>query len=769
MASPTLQDWFVVKLTLYSLADGSNTSYSFSNRPVLNDSTALYLPLLEEINGLGARMSDYMPFPLSGSIVLNDERGSFGFERRFSDVLDRYTIINQTVEIYAAQTEYDDQDVTADLVSVYTAKVLSWKRDKDNQKLTIQIAATPIDPRIVTRLIDTATFPSAPSSAIGRFLPVVFGQNVEVAGIRVDPDGTASPKFAYATTLATTFPVGGVQTYYTKEKVTGKYLAVSSASAVATPVLTQSTAGGLARSLSGNYEEFATAIGSGYVITAGRVLFVNTSGGWTAGTDSKIYFNIYKLSPLTGLPETRVGQATRLKSAYQTQFRAGSDFYIEFAFSEPVVLNSPDGYVLGIAQSVDSTAGTGTGDNVSWRSDGTHAVYGWYLYNGATSLGSSTKNWVKVNATRTDTDPVYDFYGCKFTDTKSSAAGVDGLGYAYFTVTQHTGISSDYGTPDLTKLDFIVAANGFTDDVSGTISGTPSALLTLPKQCIAVLDRRYSGGSWVAGSFDPSKFSNTHHSNVVIAGATSGRAYADQVMREICRNSASRLVYMNSPTKIGLWMFGVNNPSVANYTFTQERVSISSAEKRGIETITNRISMYFDKRLRDLDIVRGATDGQFRNYFGSLNWYPTLNDTTRAIAGASETIYGARPLDDQTYDFIASTSSAEWVARYLLITGAFEDTYALIECDWFENKALEMLDVVDILSPELPAFYGTSPNAHLPTFAGTETDLLGGNYLARAKPYRGQIEEKALIFRKGAAPRLRLTCHLLTDSPQDPT
>lgn len=769
MGSQNLQEWFYVEITLKDKTTGASTSYKFSQRPIIDDST-VYIPILKEIPGLGGRVDQYLPAPATGSIILNDARGSFGFERRFSDLLQRYSIIDQTVKIYAAETEYNDENVSSDFTIVRTAKIARGKSDRKAQEITLSITSTPIEAKYVTRTVDSVNFPNAPLQSLGKTLPVILGSSQEVQAVRIAADADTSPEFAYGVTLGATFPLGGVQAYYMKEKVSGKYLQVQSASAAATPVISQTSAGGIATSTGAAYEEFANPISSGYVLTGGRVKFVGINNvGWTPDADSKLFFNVYKLSPLTGLPDQRVGSATRLKSSYQASFRGASDFYVEFTFSEPVPCNSPDGYVLGIAQSVNTTGGLGSGDGVQWRTDGTNLAYRYYLYNGAISQGGTTKNWAKASVARVDTDPVYDLYGVQFADTPSSAANAtDGLGYGSFELTQNTGLSSDYGNPDLTKLDFIVAVNGLKDDGSGTITGVASTLLTQMKHVVNVLMRTWNGSAWIAGPFDASENSATHNTYVTIRGATTGRTTLDQILKNLCKNTGSRLAPVGSTTeKIGVWMWGATQTTAA--IFTNENSEILNYEQRGVESIVNAFTFYYDRRLRDLDIVSGSAEGQFRNFAGTLNSYPDKNALTTYLAGLSKTIFGVRPLLDVTYELIADSTSAQWLEQFILATGGMPGDYVELECDFMQYRSLKLLQVVEILSPELPGFFGTSPKAKNPTNNGVEIDLMNGDYWMRADRARAQIESLQMISRRRGSSKLRLGCRLLTNFPRDPT
>jgi hypothetical protein len=488
---------------------------------------------------------------------------------------------------------------------------------------------------------------------------------------------------------------------------------------------------------------FTTPSDAGYVAVVGHVWLNHASA--TPQT-SEFSFFLYEANDTLGSDRVLLAEA---KATHTTSGTTHQRLF--FGWNRPVVLKANTTYYFGFQRN----SGSHTWSKLS---GGTSATI--YL---ATPVGQSDGSWI---AAATGERYAYALYEAFFYDTPSSAGpATDGLGYGSFEVTQTTDLGYRC---DLTTLDFIVAVNGLTDDNVGTITGTPFQLLAQMKQVISALMRQWNGSAWIAGPFDSSENSGTHNTYVVLRGATTGRTTLDQLLKTLCKNTASRLAPVGSTTeKIGLWMWGGTQATSA--IFTNENSRILSYEQRGVESIVNAFTFYYDRRLRDLDIVSGSAEGQFRNFAGTLNSYPDKNALTTYLAGISKTLFGVRPLLDVTYDFIADASSAQWLEQFLLATGTMPGDYVELECDFMQYRSLKLLQVVEILSPELPGFFGTSPKAKNPTNNGVEIDIMNGDYWMRADRARAQIESLQMISRRRGSSKLRLGCRLLTNFPRDPT
>ena len=782
MPSPLLQSWWYVKLVMLDVSDATSTTYYLSNRPIIDDTNyCQYIPILQSVQGLGNRMDTFLPQQITGSVTLRNTPNSFGYERCFGDLLQRQTPVNQSIEIYMAKTALDDMNVTADFALQWKSTVasVSFGGGADDPTVTLSLASEVIPRRVVTKVIDSVSFPSAPAASIGKNLPIVFGAGVEVRPVVIEPDYqfAAGPagKLAYATTLSTTFPVEGVTTYYVREKTSQEYGACLSASDVTTPtaVISQTTndLGIHPNAFAAPYREIASPLSGtlNYLVTGGRMRFeCRNNGAWTAASESKLLFKLYRNAP-NGVPEVLVAQGEALKQSYQTSFRGASNFWVAFSFGEPIFLGHANGYSISFSQTTNSTAGVGGGDWVRLSADS--LVSAQYYYKAYEASNTSGDIWLRA-ASATSNKIAFDLYACKFNDTKSTAADGDGLGYSYVEVASPLG----YVSASAINVDFIFSVNGLTDNGSGSVTGTPSANLQAPLHALTLLGYSWNGSAWVATLLDGTKYSasqgglwsSASGTLRVLKGATSGRVFLDALLADLCRASASRLaLFNNSSGKLGLWAWGVE--STPSFTIDSESSRILRVEHQGVGSIINRLTLYYNQTLRNLNVVTGSAEGQFRDFAGTLDWYNGLNYLATALTSKSEALYGKRLLNDAAYPWLGDSASAESVARAILSTYALPQKYILVDVPYDLYSTIDMLDVGYIVSPNLPAFHGTSMSAKLPTYNKTEVDIAQGAYWKRAALYRVQVEGREINWNINEYPTLTLTCRWLDNYPTDPT
>lgn len=752
-----MQCWFYAELTLRLISDGTSTTIKLSTRPIIDDAT-MYYPLIKELGSVGCRMGAYLPQAIVGQIIIDNSPNSFGYERRFADILERYTIVDQLITIYAAQTTRDDLNVTADFAAVYKSRMASYTITPD--AVTIQLDASVIGKRIVTKMIDTTTFPSAPAASIGKSLPIVFGSAVECAAVRVAADADTSPEYAYATTLSTVHPVSGVSAYYVKD-IDGRRREAAIPASTSDPLFQKSCSGASAGVLtSAAYALTLTAPMSSYwVLTAGKVLFDGVS---TPGTPTgKLEFKLVEGSVAsTGPDESRVvASASANKSDYTSGYNGSADFYVEFSFNRPAVLRPGVSYHLIISGS----------DEVAYPSAivlGSSGGSGlWIRPNGTTGLG-----W---NLSGSSSGGTMEFYAAFFTDTKSSAGDTDGLGYASFEITQKAAATGQTAC-DLTTLDIMVAVNGLRDDSSGTLTGdVMGPVIVRPHQAILLLDREWNGSTWGSGRIDSAKFPatitaavNSAHSQYrVIRGRTEGRTSLEQALEALCRNGACRIALCADGT-LGIYWWGTTVASTN--TLTDEDTRVLQIDQRGVETIVNRVTMYYDQRLENIDLTRGSADGQYRNYGGTIDYYNGGSAIMTLMTADSVSMFGTRPLADATFNFIGDAVSAEVIGERFPAVFAMPHRFATTESPFFKYSTVDVLSVITLLHPDMPAYLGTSSAPHLPYYSGADQTLTDVYYWKRAQPYRAQVEAREIIFDVESFPRIRLTTRLL-ESASDPT
>lgn len=770
---------------------------------MIDDSSLLnYLPILKKIDGMGCQLDEQLPSSSSGALIINNAPSSFEFERRFSDLFERLTPVDQDVTIYAANTTGTDNDVTADFTQIWKTKARNWSIRGD--ELVISLETDIIPKRVVTRRL--AYYPSLsatsviPTRSIGRYLPLVLGASVETAGVLITAENDTTAEYAYATTLWNKYTGGGVNNYYIKDD-SGTYREVQSASAVATAVFNSddetTTAGYAAIGMSygsniGYSLQMDLAIN--YVITQVKWYFYGTS--LESGTvNGQFIFRIYEQQPAdtgdattTVLPGRLIAESTRERADFSADLITNAEFGVEFTLPRPVALTNPLGYFIAIED-------TGDGDVYSW-----HRTYVDSTYTGTyhkmvcfveRTATSQVGGWVVSGATGSpysanQKKPKVDFFGLKMTDTPASSSlntldpGGSGLGYAYFSVTQKTALT-DIDNPNVTDLDWIVNVDGLTDDTSGTITGAASQLLESPQHCVEVLDKVWNGSAWgtAAGKFDLSKFSSTHSQLTTstatfyrkISGAITGRVTLAEAYREICRNSGCRISMTSSTTNsLGFYAWGTTLTSVA--TLSDEDTRIVEIRQAGTEYIINNIYAAFGKQLRYTDLIRAVGENSFSQYASTLRWYNGVDSHVTDLVDNSEDLFGVRELQNATFNLIGSSSSMEKVAEFFVTTYAYPHIFVTLEVPYFQRSTIDLLDVVTLNHSDIMAYYGTSSDSAKPTYwdgsTFSETNAMRGYYYRRAEPTRAQVVGRRVEL--GADyPLLILTARLLTNYPKDPT
>ncbi len=210
--------YFWAEVTLANLSDATTETLYLINResalsPFFNDQAR---PLIVSIQGIGSEMRLDVPTSVTGSLVLDNTPGSFSYERRLSDLFERKTPVNQQV-VFKTKVSTSTEDTISGGETLLTTICSSWQADPSANMLRLELESEPISRRIVTKQITTDAFPLAPQSSIGKTLPVVFGQDVEVRPFAVDQTTTPNTNdYAYATELNTKFVVGGFQTMFAR-------------------------------------------------------------------------------------------------------------------------------------------------------------------------------------------------------------------------------------------------------------------------------------------------------------------------------------------------------------------------------------------------------------------------------------------------------------------------------------------------------------------------------------------------------------------------
>lgn len=757
MTGALIESFLQADLTLKSLEDGSSITVKVTNLPKTSDApTTFYYPILKEIGEIGTSIGNFLPDISTGSIVLDNSINSFGYERKFSDLLERYTIINQQVLIYIGMGEEGGSSTASQTLEwVAVCRNVSTRDDE----IVITLAGRGIDNRVMTCVVDTAesTFDEATAGALGQAIPLVLGASVEVKPVVIKDPGSDFIDYAYQTTLGTSFKGGDISEYYARGSTASEYGRVYGAATTSTKLFDALT-GTLITVATGNDEAHRTRDitptgADAYILTHAEVVFLQGSAGATGSISLQIW-----AKDRNGYPFQMIGQAYRDKADFT--WGAGN-VTVYFVFQSPIPLVAENGCVAFITQ-------TGGDIQPSYISGGAGGV----SYTNNKSEGVDLKGvWKKHFYSQKDFASA--FYGINFTTSDPGAGDItrNGLSYQKLTAYQKSGGSwAGLTNSDLTNLDLVVITDGLKDDGSGTITGTPSQVLSSPQHIAEVLSYNWNGSTWVAGQFSDSYHTATH-TNInsteatyyrEISGRTSGLATRVQILEDICRESACKITMSASAsTPMGLWAWG--SKTEASFTLDDSDMIVDSWEILGTETVINAVEMYYGETLRPLTTFTGNTQGKFRAFGSRLFWTYTTNAETTAISGAPYTCFGERFNGDSTYGWIKDQASAENMARFLIRHYREPHIYVDVTVPYQHYKAVKLMDVGNVISTKLPAFFGTTPNATLPSYAGETSVLSDGFQFVRANIYRAIVQGRRIAFNSAGAPMIRLTLRVLSN------
>lgn len=755
--------WIVAKLTLapFDTTQSALTVY-FSNQSGYETTPdpAIY-PLLVSANGVGVRLSGYLAQTDTGSITLDNSPNSIGFQRKFSDLLQRYTIIQQTIQVYSFFTPFNNFDIGALLTTGNTdfvGKIASYSLNPASGSISIRITSNKIHTGEKTKLISSDLTSSVPDSALGKYIPLVFGTGVEVRPVRVGIMGAGNnqPIWAYATNLADTFEHGGVTNYYFKNHV-GDYVEVTSQDQ--SPQIVQ--AGSSPSDQSPNIYEWASSFSSdeGKVISLMQINVRETVGARTGRIEVSI-----REAGVSGVwPKMETIASGSFNKA---DIPLGTDDYVmKVTFNKAVIISADTTYFLCISQD-----GWDTSNYVApilctvpsytiCSMDPTKGVWG--------TSSSSTIGYV------------YGLYACNISEAKSSTTDSRGFRYSYSTIVSGIAIPISQVAPDLIGLDCIFKVDGLEDDDSGTITGAANATITKPHHVAELLDYAWNGSAWAAlGDFNASTFSGSHavfssssndnyrnFSGRFLSRTSSADMYGELCKATMCR--IARDLNATSSNTFGLWAWGIS--AAVQAVLTAENSNILSVDASGTETIVNAVALQYDERLLNNDYLSAIGVGAPTSFAGTLFWNKDTSTGVAMLCEDSDTIFGEKLNATAINRYINDSQSAEAYATWLLSVFALPHVFVDITAPLAKFRTLEIFDIIEILHPDLPAFFGTTAMAKAAHYEGDPADVLSGHYLSRAQRHRAQIEAKQFDYNAGGAPEIRLTCRLLTNYPTDPT
>lgn len=769
MASPNINIWFRVDITLKHLQDQTSKVITVTSRPLRGENPHETFPILDSINGLGlAAGQSGMPTSSTGSVVLVDTFESFGAERRFFDLLERYTPIEQTVQVYATQTALDDNAAYSDFVSVWKGKCKSVSKS-DN--LTLDVEAQIFETRYVTTKIGSTftrngTIANVPNQSIGKNVPLIMGSSVQVPAYPLN-DSTYDAFDCwhyYGVNLGTSFEIGssGVQKYYAKchdgvyrrvysnstARVAGFGSNISTGSNYPTPQgLTER---GIDVKISGS--EY-------YIIVGGYWWFKGQNSGGITPT-GHIVFNLYIANEAgTSIDTEPIAKAVIDKADYLTEVRGASDFAINFYFDKMVVFG--EGMLPPRISMVLDNYDTSVTDFVD---GGVNAVGEEYF----TKL--SNNEWAP---SATGAKPYCQLRTVSFTDgtgaTDGGAAAIipsDGIRPIGFQSLMYDVGNTDYA--ELSDLDLIVETNGILDNGGGSITGSASSVIKYPNHILKLMGYTWNGSAWVdSGNYDFSQFASLYSSTFAagqtysryISGATEGEQTLEDLLSSVMDQSASKLVQLTNG-KLTIWPWGISQ--AVSRVFTDENSSVISWKRLDSGSIVNQVKISYAKSLINAAANDLGAGGNSFNFGALLDWTVTSYPLINMLVEDSQAIYGKKPPSETELNLVNDSTSAETYGYSLLRQFDHPHTLAQISVDFWKNRDLELMQIIELVNPKMPGYLGTSSKARLPTYDGNDVQVSRGDYWKRATRYRCQIISREISWGRSSLPSLVFGLRVIT-------
>jgi hypothetical protein len=760
MTGSNLEYHIKAVITLKSMEDASSTTFTATTIQESIPSLVSW-PIIKSVGSIGANMGDHLPQTSASSITLSNEYGSIGFERRFLDLLERYTIINQQILIYIAVTpigEFFDGSYELRLAGTIKSVQLN------SEDLVINIAGRGIADRIVNTIVTREIFPDASEASLNYALPIIFGQFVQVKPLVVDGGVSLSQSvLAYATNLRH-YSVGGILFPYAKG-YDSKYHKIKIGTDKTRIFVGNNFVAGKTRTVIAltAYEKIAKRFdvgADGYIATGVTFWATKDYGLMTGSVVFKIQVadQLQNGNPANGgfVPGTVLGTA----SVDLASFTIGlQDIELRANFDKPVVIPP---YAIWFL-TIETKKALSPPLNFYHDTAVTESLF--YV-----DIGEG-ENWKESVSSKRH---YWGLFGLSILENSPFGSNDDNI-YASALVSQNTTLSGQL--PNLEKIDWIFEVLGLKDDTSGTVTGAANQGIESPQRIVELMTKIDNGTSYTGGQFGSEHSSTWPEVNDLSArfyrkvkGKTQGATKLTSLLSDICSSTASRItMHPSTSTPLGYWAWGYTASEVDD--INQDECKIISGEIQGTESVVNAAELYYNDELINVDFTTSVSFGEFKSFSDRISTLETTDPIyaeANALTSVSRSIYGNMELGDKSNLWIGDTTSARSMCFSYLRRNLYPSSYYYIEVPYLRFKALKLLDIVRITHPELAAFFGTTPDASRATYAASEVDLSTGFYWARANTIRAQVEGIQTIFDDKNMPKIRLTIKLLNNAA-DPT
>ena len=707
--------------------------YSFDSDELWSGSPEV-LGGLRGISGLTLTVGETIPSERIGRIIIDNTRGVLGHNKQFIDLMVEEELIEQTIGITSFIKE---EGVVGDTGGIFVEFLGVIKNIKVNATLNIveiEAAFDYIKPARVGRFIDKLAFVDAPDQSVGKWLPLIFGVG-QVPAYRTSDAG-----WNYANTQLA--DVTGVTAYYTTD-YKGDWIEVESAAS------TTGTLYGNTGTVGNSTVSFGTAerghlftVSTPYIVTSVKVSFWGDTT--ISGTfERNCTVSIWTINSESGYPEDLINSTTRSFSYDSGDQNVEYELYT--TFSSAVILEAGKTYLFTFG--IDKSSSF----KIAVTTDSAQDEYSRDPYNGDGQWYIATTPYALP----------YRLYGVVLTDSPTGGS---------FVATQRN--ISGQTEVDLNTLNFIVDVDGAQDDGSGSISGVANKPFNHANDAINYLITYVGYNNFDDALFDSSDVIETNYPRQ-IDGASQGAQLTSQVISEICKASACKLIGRKNGN-VGL--FGYGNISAPVKTITESDCTIISMDWTGSRTIANHVRISYDFKTIPVGVDK-IVSGQPRTFAKSIDWEydsPTAENAYEIDKWVTDSynLYGDRELSDSfsQFLFLSDDASAEFLAKYYLTTRQLPLWTFDIELPYFKNdyRELELMDVISISHPDSPSAYGSAPEgeAKYIYYDGVENKNFNFGYAWRkAQRYSMRVIETSLNVNSEIAV-IRLKLQVLYNSTE---
>jgi len=777
VASPEIDIYFRVDITfkaLLSSTEDQTKTISFIDRPY-PESSEQYIAALEDLSGLGIGVGQSgMPVQSVGSVILSDLPHSLGYERRVSDLLARYTVANQPIVIYASQVGIGEAPSFEQVWS--GTGVNASKSGGAEESISIQCKGVSIPVRRMLRAIQESECDEFTQNSIGKVPALPLG-SYEIVDLLengwpcvayplasiLDGAGFAQSWSNWASRAITSYGPHAARVGLGKawgRCIDGKYREIVRSDA-STPVYASNSAGSNYPSPQGGSEICVKLlVGSPrYIITGGHFWFRGQNNGGITPSGNLV-FKLYIGADSTGSTRpdsTHVAIAVVDKATYLTEVRGASDFYVEFTFDQAFVFGGETPGVPGY----DDLHLSCTVEN--FATSLTDFVPGGVTLTGTFLKRDTNGEWVSVIGSYRPLAAVYPVNWVPFV----SGPNNDGLYFSCVDFTQKTPATGQK-LADLNSLEILMGGVGLADDSYGTITGSANSIIQRPEHILESLSYKWTGEAWESDtSFDWAIYSTAYSLAFsayprLVGGVVSQDYTTEDIMGLVCSEHRYNLI-QDPLGVITAWPCGYS-PEVSAVIDSEESI-VTGWNILEPETTINNCKMYFQQNpLTAVNFAGTLIDG-FSGYGKSLQFSEDV-PLSHSLGAQSRALFGNRDLGSEAFNLIGDSTTAENVGSLILRQHDLPHWIVGLTIPFWKYRALRLMDIIEITSPSLPAFFGTSEAGHLPIYDGDPVEAMYGEYPKRAQRYRCQIIQKNLEYQAGTIPRWDLTVRII--SPYHP-